>query len=52
MRVDRWLRNKIGKIPQGLIEKTLRLGKIKTNDKVEIFNFDFKERINQKKNKI
>jgi len=65
MRLDRWLRNKIGKIPQGLIEKTLRLGKIKinkkkvkssfkikTNDKVEIFNFDFKERINQKKNKI
>ena len=62
MRVDRWLRNKIGKIPQGLIEKTLRLGKIKinkkkvkssfkikTNDKVEIFNFNFKERINQKK---
>ena len=62
MRVDRWLRNRIGKIPQGLIEKTLRLGKIKinkkkvkssfkikTNDKVEIFNFDFKERINQKK---
>ena len=65
MRVDRWLRNKIGKIPQGLIEKTLRLGKIKinkkkvkssfkikTNDKVEIFNFNFKERIDQKKIKF
>ena len=65
MRVDRWLRNKIGKIPQGLIEKTIRLGKIKinkkkvkssfkikTNDKVEIFNFNFKERINQKKIKF
>ena len=65
MRVDRWLRNKIGKIPQGLIEKTLRRGKIKinekkvkssfkikTNDKVEIFNFNFKERINQKKIKF
>jgi len=65
MRVDRWLRNRIGKIPQGLIEKTLRLGKIKinkkkvkssfkikTNDKVEIFNFNFKERINQKKIKF
>ena len=65
MRVDRRLRNKIGKIPQGLIEKTLRLGKIKinkkkvkssfkikTNDKVEIFNFNFKERINQKKIKF
>ena len=65
MRVDRWLRNKIGKIPQGLIEKTLRLGKIKinekkvkssfkikTNDKVKIFNFNFEERINQKKIKF
>ena len=65
MRVDRWLRNKIGKIPQGLIEKTLRRGKIKinekkvkssfkikTNDKVEIFNFNFEERINQKKIKF
>ena len=65
MRLDRWLRNKIGKIPQGLIEKTLRLGKIKinkkkvkssfkikTNDKVEIFNFNFKERIDQKKIKF
>ena len=65
MRVDRWLRNKIGKIPQGLIEKTLRLGKIKinekkikssfkikTNDKVEIFNFNFEERINSKKIKF
>ena len=65
MRVDRWLRNKIGKIPQGLIEKTLRLGKIKinkkkikssfkikTNDKIEIFNFNFEERKNQKKIKF
>ena len=65
MRVDRWLRNKIGKVPQGLIEKTLRLGKIrinkkkikssfkiKTNDKVEIFNFNFEVRINQKKIKF
>ncbi len=29
MRIDRWLRNKLGKIPQGLIEKNLRLGKIR-----------------------
>ena len=62
MRIDRWLRNKLGKIPQGLIEKNLRLGKIKinkkkvksslkvrTNDKIEIFNFKFKENIYQKK---
>ena len=54
MRVDRWLRNKLGKVPQSLIEKSLRLGKIKinkkkikssfkikTNDKIELFNFDF-----------
>ena len=62
MRIDRWLRNKLGKIPQGLIEKNLRLGKIKinkkkvksslkvqTNDKIDIFNFKFKENIYQKK---
>tara|TARA_B100000029_G_scaffold177896_1_gene175265 strand:+ start:232 stop:1149 length:918 start_codon:yes stop_codon:yes gene_type:complete len=65
IRLDRWLRNKLGNIPQGLIEKTLRLGKIKinkkkvkssfilnTNDKVDIFNFHFKEKIIQKKNKF
>ena len=33
MRVDRWIRLKIGKIPQGLIEKNLRSGKIKLNKK-------------------
>ncbi len=62
MRIDRWLRNKLGKIPQSLIEKSLRAGKIKinkkkikssykikTNDKVEIFNFKFEEKIYQKK---
>ena len=62
MRLDRWLRNKLGKIPQGLIEKNLRLGKIKinkkkvkssfklrTNDKIDIFNFNFKENIQHNK---
>ena len=62
MRLDRWLRNRLGNIPQSLIEKSLRSGKIKvnkkkikssfkvkTNDKVVIFNFDFKENIKQKK---
>ena len=62
MRLDRFLRNKIGKIPQGLIEKKLRTGKIKLNkkkvksstkvtlnDKVELFNLDFKEKFNNKK---
>ena len=33
MRLDRWLRNKLGKIPQSLIEKSLRTGKIKINKK-------------------
>ena len=28
MRLDRFLRNKIGKLPQGLIEKKLRTGKL------------------------
>ena len=29
MRIDRFLRNQFGKIPQSLIEKNLRNGKIK-----------------------
>lgn len=62
MRLDRLLRNIIGNIPQGLIEKSLRTGKIKvnkkkvkssfkvkTNDKVNIFDLNFKEKIIQKK---
>jgi 23S rRNA pseudouridine955/2504/2580 synthase len=65
MRIDRWTRLKIGKIPQGLIEKYLRAGKIKinkkriksstkvkTNDIVSFFNLDFKENIVQKKKKF
>ena len=53
MRLDRWLRNKIGNIPQSLIEKYLRSGKIKinkkkvkssfkikTNDKIVVHNLD------------
>ena len=61
MRIDRWIRATLGKIPQGLIEKNLRAGKIKlnkkkiksshkikTNDEVDLFNIDFKETINQK----
>ena len=65
MRLDRWIRNKLGKIPQSLIEKTLRSGKIKinkkkvkssfkvkTNDKIDVFNFNFQEKIFKKKNKF
>ena len=56
MRIDRLLRNCLGNVPQGLIEKNLRNGKIKLNkkkvkssekvkngDKVDLFNFDFKK---------
>ena len=65
MRIDRWIRFNVGKIPQGLIEKLLRSGKIKinkkkikssikvkTNDIISFFNFDFKETIIQKKIKF
>ena len=64
MRLDRWLRNIIGNIPQSLIEKYLRSGKVKinkkkvkssfkvkTNDKIDIFDLNFKENIIQKKKK-
>ena len=33
MRIDRWIRLSLGKMPQGLIEKNLRAGKIKLNKK-------------------
>ena len=62
MRIDRWIRNTIGRIPQGLIEKSLRLGKIKINkkkvkssykikfnDKIDFFDLKFEEKITQKK---
>ena len=65
MRIDRWIRNNLGNIPQGLIEKSLRSGKIKLNNKkikssqkvktgdaVELFNFDYTENIIQKKIKF
>ena len=65
MRLDRWLRLKIGKIPQGLVEKYLRTGKIKLNkkkvkssfkvktkDEINLFNIEFKESIQQKKIKF
>ena len=65
MRLDRWLRLKIGKIPQSLIEKYIRQGKIKINkkkikssykiknkDEINLFNVEFKEIIRQKKIKF
>ncbi len=65
MRIDRWIRLLLGKIPQSLIEKHLRSGNIKLNrkkiksshkikpkDKVDLFNINFKETIIQKKIKF
>ena len=61
MRIDRWIRNNLGNLPQGLIEKNLRNGKIKLNqkkiksshkvrtgDQIDLFNFEFKNIIRQK----
>jgi len=63
MRLDRWIRNNLGNIPQGLIEKILRNGKIKVNkkkvkssykvqqnDKIIVYNFKFEDKF--EKNKI
>ena len=65
MRIDRWIRNNLGNVPQSLIEKSLRSGKIKINNKksksskkvktgdiIYLFNFDYKETIIQKKIKF
>jgi 23S rRNA pseudouridine955/2504/2580 synthase len=65
MRIDRWIRHYLGKVPQSLIEKSLRSGKIKlnnkktkssfkvkTNDKIDLFNIDFKDNLIQKKIKF
>ena len=65
MRLDRFLRNKLGKIPQSLIEKNLRSGKIKlnkkkvkssikvkVNDQIDLFDFNFVEKIHSKKIKF
>ena len=65
IRIDKWIRNNLGKVPQGLIEKNLRLGKIKLNQKkiksscklnendtIDVFGLDFKKSINQNKTKF
>jgi 23S rRNA pseudouridine955/2504/2580 synthase len=65
MRIDRWIRNNLGNIPQSLIEKNLRNGKIKlnkkkiksskkvkTNDIIIFFDFDFNKTVIQKKIKF
>ena len=61
MRIDRWIRYYIGKIPQSLIEKSLRAGKIKLNkkkvksshkiktkDNIDLYNINFKDQLIQK----
>ena len=65
MRIDRFLRNQFGQIPQSLIEKSLRNGKIKLNkkkiksskkiqlnDKIELYNLEFKNILKQNKKKF
>tara|TARA_B100000767_G_C19722407_1_gene517892 strand:+ start:34 stop:909 length:876 start_codon:yes stop_codon:yes gene_type:complete len=65
MRIDRWIRHTLGLMPQGLIEKNLRSGKIKVNqkkvksshkiktsDEINFYNINFKEKIIQKKIKF
>ena len=62
MRLDRFLRSYLGKIPQSLIERNLRNGKIKLNkkkvksskkvyygDKIDLFNYNYQDNILQKK---
>ena len=65
MRLDRFLRNKLGNLPQSLIEKNLRNGKIKCNkkkvkssfklklnDRIVVFNLSFQHRIKNDKVKF
>ena len=54
MRLDRWIKNNIGRYPQSLLEKSIRKGKIKLNkkktsssyklkigDEISFYNFDY-----------
>ena len=65
MRIDRWIRNNIIEIPQSLIEKNLRIGKIKLNkkkvksstklklnDEIIFFNLNFSKNILKEKIKF
>ncbi len=55
MRLDRWIKNNLGKYPQSLLEKSIRKGKIKLNkkktnssyklktgDEISFYNFHYK----------
>ncbi len=61
IRIDKWIRNNIGNVPQGLIEKALRKGKIKLNKKktksssklktrdiINVYNLQFEEKVIKK----
>ena len=61
IRIDKWIRNNLGNVPQGLIEKKLRIGKIKLNKKkiksstklknndiINVYNIKFEEKFIQK----
>ncbi len=65
IRIDKWIRNNLGKFPQGLIEKKLRIGKIKLNNKktksstklqvndiIDVFKINFKEIVINKNKKF
>ena len=65
IRIDKWIRNYLGNVPQGLIEKSLRAGKIKLNKKktksstklkdkdiINVYNNKFEDNIIQKKIKF
>ena len=61
-RLDRWLRRNVCQIPQSLLERSLRKGiikvnnkkkkssyKLQKNDKIDLRDFNFSERINKKR---
>ena len=65
IRIDKWIRNNLGKVPQGLIEKSLRTGKIKLNKKktksstklnvkdiINVYDIRFEEKIILEKTKF
>ena len=65
VRIDKWIRNNLGNVPQGLIERSLRAGKIKLNKKrakssaklkvkdiINVYNIKFEKKIIQKNEKF
>jgi len=65
MRLDRWIKKNISDIPQSLIEKNIRRGKIKINnkkekssyklkknDKIFLYNFNYSSKKHKKKSEI